>query len=81
MFCIAVIVILAIASSHVVSLPYDPEQVVWNLNQNQTATDPMDYGGVWENHSMWALSLLFSTLTNGQPSIHRLTIGDFLFTL
>lgn len=32
-------------------LPYDPEQVLWNLNQNQTATDVMDYWGTWENHS------------------------------
>ena len=31
---------------------YDPEQVLWNLNQNQTATDVMDYWGQWENHSM-----------------------------
>lgn len=32
-------------------LPYDPEQVLWNLNQNHTATDVMDYWGKWENHS------------------------------
>ena len=30
---------------------YDSEQVLWNLNQNQTATDVMDYWGQWENHS------------------------------
>lgn len=32
-------------------LQYDPEQVLWNLNQNQTATDVMDYWGQRENHS------------------------------
>ena len=32
-------------------LIYDPEQVRWNLNQNQTATDPLDYWGEWPNHS------------------------------
>ena len=32
-------------------LKFDPEQVLWNLNQNQTATDVMDYWGQWENHS------------------------------
>ena len=32
-------------------IKYDPEQVLWNLNQNQTATDVMDYWGQWENHS------------------------------
>lgn len=32
-------------------IKYDSEQVLWNLNQNQTATDVMDYWGQWENHS------------------------------
>ena len=32
-------------------IKFDPEQVLWNLNQNQTATDVMDYWGQWENHS------------------------------
>ena len=32
-------------------IKYDPEQVLWNLNQNQTATNVMDYWGQWENHS------------------------------
>ena len=33
------------------SLIYDPEQTRWNLNQNQTATNPLDYSGQWPNHS------------------------------
>ena len=33
------------------SLIYDPEQIDWNLNQNQTAQDPLDYWGQWPNHS------------------------------
>lgn len=32
-------------------IKYDPEQVLWNINQNQTATDVLDYWGQWENHS------------------------------
>ena len=32
-------------------IKFDPDQVLWNLNQNQTATDVMDYWGQWENHS------------------------------
>ena len=32
-------------------IKYDSEQVLWNLNQNQTATNVMDYWGQWENHS------------------------------
>ena len=38
-------------------IKYDPEQVLWNLNQNQTATNVMDYWGQWENHSKGDTSL------------------------
>lgn len=34
----------------VASLIYDPEQIGWNLNQNKTATDPLDYWGQWSDH-------------------------------
>ena len=30
---------------------YDPEHVGWNLNENQNAINPMDYSGVWANHT------------------------------
>ena len=33
------------------SLIYDSEQVGWNLNQNETATNPLDYWGQWPDHS------------------------------
>ena len=42
---------LAVVFRFAASLVYDPEQVRWNLNQNQTATDPLDYWGEWPNHS------------------------------
>ena len=29
------------------ALPYDPEQVDYNLNQNQSAQTPVDYWGQW----------------------------------
>ena len=35
------VVLLAVVSS----LPYDPEQADWNINQNQTATSVLDYWG------------------------------------
>ncbi|KZF26426.1 glycosyltransferase family 5 protein [Xylona heveae TC161] len=31
------------------ALRYDPEQIHWNLNQNSSATDPMNYWGSWED--------------------------------
>ena len=46
-----VVVVLILLISRVFSLPYDAEQVLWNLNQNETATDPLDYWGQWDNHS------------------------------
>ena len=46
---LAFIVALFIRAS--LCIQYDPEQVLWNLNQNQTATNVMDYWGQWENHS------------------------------
>jgi alpha-1,3-glucan synthase len=30
---------------------YDPLQVQFNLNQNQSATNPLDYWGEWSNHT------------------------------
>lgn len=33
------------------AFPYDASEASWNLNQNQTATNPLDYWGEWENHT------------------------------
>ena len=46
---LAVVVTFFVSAS--LCIKYDPDQVLWNLNQNQTATDVMDYWGQWENHS------------------------------
>jgi alpha-1,3-glucan synthase len=32
------------------SWPFDPEQVGYNLNENQNATTPLEYWGEWSNH-------------------------------
>ncbi|KAL5405356.1 hypothetical protein PMIN04_012359 [Paraphaeosphaeria minitans] len=32
-------------------LRYDPAQEGWNLNLNETAIDPLDYWGEWDNHT------------------------------
>ena len=45
-----VITFLAFCLDRSIALPYDEEQVLWNLNQNQTATNPLEYWGQWENH-------------------------------
>lgn len=59
------------------ALRYDPEQVGFNLNENETATDPMDYWGEWNNHSYnpspdnWRLpfyTLFLDRFVNGDPA-------------
>jgi alpha-1,3-glucan synthase len=59
------------------ALPYDPEQVGFNLNQNQTATDPLEYWGEWRDHTYhpsprnWRIpfySVFLDRFVNGDPS-------------
>ena len=68
-------------------IKFDSEQVLWNLNQNQTATDVMDYWGQWENHSKGdafpnrALAnahqhTLLHQTTGGSPSILSCSIDS-----
>ena len=59
MFLPFVIVRLALSFGQSNALPYDEGQVSWNLNQNQTATNPLEYWGQWERHSTPLLSDLF----------------------
>lgn len=33
------------------ALRYTPDQVGFNLNENQTAINPLDYWGEWPNHT------------------------------
>ena len=50
-FTRAVASLLLFLASVSFCIRYDPDQVLWNLNQNETATEVMDYWGKWENHS------------------------------
>ena len=58
-------------------LRFDPSQVAFNINTNQTAVAPTDYWGEWENHtfspspSNWRLPFYTVSLdrfANGDPS-------------
>ncbi|KAJ5351246.1 hypothetical protein N7452_000220 [Penicillium brevicompactum] len=58
------------------SLPYLPEEADWNLNQNQTATNPLDYSGQWDDHTYHAspenwrfpfYTIFLDRLVNGDP--------------
>ena len=68
--------LLLIAAS-ACALKYDPAQASWNLNQNQTATDPLDYAGTWQNHvfnpspSNWRMpfyTIMLDRFVNGNPT-------------
>lgn len=59
------------------SLPYLPEEAEWNLNQNQTATNPLDYSGQWDDHKYnpspdnWRFpfyTIFLDKFVNGDPS-------------
>ncbi|KAJ9634222.1 hypothetical protein H2199_009052 [Coniosporium tulheliwenetii] len=59
------------------ALIFDPEQVGFNLNENKTATNPLDYWGEWTEHQYhpspenWRMpfySLFLDRFVNGDPS-------------
>ena len=59
------------------ALRYDPAFAQYNLNQNQTATNPLDYWGEWTGHqyhpspSNWRFpfyTLFLDRFVNGDPS-------------
>ena len=71
---IGVVLLLA---AEVCSLRYDPSQVLYNINTNQTAEDVTQYWGEWPNHtftpspSNWRLpfyTVLLDRFVNGDPT-------------
>ncbi|QDS69285.1 hypothetical protein FKW77_002461 [Venturia effusa] len=58
--------------AHVFGARYDASEVDFNLNQNQSATHPLDYYGEWSNHtynkspSNWRFPF-YTLLANGDP--------------
>ncbi|RMD42620.1 hypothetical protein DV735_g2493, partial [Chaetothyriales sp. CBS 134920] len=70
-------VLLAVLACTVQALRYEEEFVAYNLNQNQTATRPVDYWGEWDNHTFmpspqnWRLPFYVLTIdrfVDGDPS-------------
>lgn len=45
---VALVVILFTTAT--LCIKFEPDQVLWNLNQNESARDPLDYWGEWKNH-------------------------------
>ena len=58
-------------------LPYDPAQAAYNINNNQTAREAINYWGEWQNHNFhpspsnwrWPFyTILLDRFVNGDPS-------------
>lgn len=59
------------------TMRYEPQFVDWNLNQDQNATNVLDYAGKWQNHQFqpspddWRMpiySLFLDRFVNGDPN-------------
>ncbi|KAI5785864.1 alpha-1,3-glucan synthase [Geopyxis carbonaria] len=68
---------LALLATAVTALRYDPAQVGFNLNENKTAVNPLDYWGEWPDHKYqpspenWRFpfyTLFLDRFVNGDPS-------------
>jgi alpha-1,3-glucan synthase len=69
--------LLLYSTPFVQSLRYNPNETDWNLNTNQSATNPLDYSGTWQNHNFhpsptnWRFpfyTLFLDRFVNGDPS-------------
>ena len=73
-----VILLLSSLFSTTNALPYFEDEVAWNLNQNETATSPLDYYGEWGNNHVYAESptnwrfpfytIFLDRFVNGDPT-------------
>ena len=69
--------LLVLLAATTTALQYDPNYLEYNLNQNETATHPLDYWGEWEGHEFTAspedwrfpfYTLFLDKFANGDPS-------------
>lgn len=74
--------VLTLLPHYLSALKYDAEQVKWNLNQNRTATDPLDYWGQWPNHSRYLLvtELSIQLSDRSVPPLPRKLAVPFLYS-
>jgi alpha-1,3-glucan synthase len=72
-FCGLLLNVLPVAQA----LIYDPAHLQYNLNQNQSATDPLDYEGTWDGHvyhpspKNWRMpfyTIFLDRFSNGDPT-------------
>lgn len=72
-----IVCIIGLLATHVISAPYDPREVDYNLNTNAQAQSPLDYSGAWEDHNYTAspdnwrfpfYTLFLDRFVNGDPT-------------
>lgn len=72
-----VIIYFACTLNFVCPLKFDVEEIDYNLNENMTASDPLEYWGQWSGHnyqpspSNWRIpfyTLFLDRFVNGDPS-------------
>lgn len=68
---------LAFLAAPGISWPYDETLVAYNINENQTATNPLDYWGEWPDHTYFpspenwrfpVYTLFLDRFVNGDPT-------------
>lgn len=71
------LLILSFLSTLVLSWPYDESLSDYNVNENQSATAPIDYWGEWPNHKYhpspdnWRFpvyTIFLDRISNGDPT-------------
>jgi alpha-1,3-glucan synthase len=69
--------VLAFLATPGISWPYDETLVAYNINENQTATNPSDYWGEWPDHTYFpspenwrfpVYTLFLDRFVNGDPT-------------
>lgn len=77
MFSLLPLALLSTLTATTYGLPYLPDQVDYNLNQNETATNPADYNGTWDGHTYtpspenWRMpfyTIFLDRFVNGDPT-------------
>jgi alpha-1,3-glucan synthase len=72
-----IIIFFSFAFNFVSSLKFDYQETEYNLNENKTASNPLEYWGEWPNHSYqpspsnWRFpfyTLFLDRFVNGDPS-------------
>lgn len=77
MFLTFPLALFSVLTATTYALPYFESEIDYNLNQNETATNPTDYNGTWDGHtytaspSNWRMpfyTIFLDRFVNGDPT-------------